>query len=1144
MVKPFDASQEKEKTMKERFYKLLEFQGRKIVASWYAMQLTHYGGHYSIERMLSLEEYTRSTPLSRVLLMSVSAPLLIFLLVLCQESVPLQDPADGWKANYGFWVRVACLGAVIGYAAASHLGLWLDVPRISTKQTLVFCLLKAIGFVAVGIAAAELWAFPVPFFILSLSMIWPVILVGFLRIVVGAHAFQQMRSRQVQLQRLNKLGTLQGFLSAAYPAYQVLFTKANHSNYELPVLLFLSIFKVVMKNIFTSAASHKEDLIPEQVIFTVDFFDAFYLATFMPKLSTTTLISVLVVHFVQTALELQELHHRTHSILARLRKTAGITNNDTNSDLLTALRSLCYYSELQIRANIRVHSSIPQRLSPEGRKLLEILRCHSLTNQSKITVQPTTNLVRVWSQPATSTTAPGSISTFEKLKRDLRRCSSIQPFPTMTVVPMRPTELTVKKTKQRDSLDDTSKILREALEVLFTSECLVLIEYVEIIIPALYAIYLVAMVHVPSAQYHSEMAGITSENVGSMVSRLFIFALLELATLVVLAVITKRNCGIDAVYQLGFVLETQMPFVLAKLMLWIVFTLTYRVEHFERLTNFFHALPALQLTRCGGKYSIERMIALQKFVRTTSLIRVIVVILAPPLITITVVLCQESIPLQNPAAGWRTNYGFWPRVGMVGMLLGLVLADVIGPWLDIPPLSPQQKIIYGACVGAASIAVGMAASEIWVFPIPFFIISVLIPMSPLLLVFLYPVVGHRKFRCILSRRDQLVRLNKLSWLLGVMCVGYPAFQMIFNKTTQSVYEVPVLLLLPVFRVVMKTLFARLASHKWDIVPEEIVCTVDFFDALYLVTCMPSLSTTSLAVILVVDLVQTALDLFELHQRTQIVLMRLRAANIEDGTNSHNLLSAVRWLCYNSEALQIKKIGGIQVRSCIPHHLSDDDQTILRKMERYSGTKFTQNSSHRIDTIHHTLTSVSIPGCVRSTIAVQPHIPIIKTAKQPKVEDLAGNYAKESCLRRICVVNNAEVLQEVLEVLWISECLVLVEYLEIIVPILYGTFILAMVHLPSAQYHSEMVGVTRENVKSTVSTMFIYALLEFLSFVFLAGIMKRNCSINVLYQLAFVLESRMQPVLSKLMLWMMFTLTYRVAHFGADFTFTFDWIKGN
>ncbi|EGZ17458.1 hypothetical protein PHYSODRAFT_300527 [Phytophthora sojae] len=119
----------------------------------------------------------------------------------------------------------------------------------------------------------------------------------------------------------------------------ILFKTANHTNYELPVLLLLSVFKVVMKAAFVSAAAHKEDIVPEEVVLTVDFFDAFYRATFMPNLSWTSLVVVLVVQFLQTVLELHDLHRRTQSILARLHKTTGVAINSTKRDLLSTLRN-------------------------------------------------------------------------------------------------------------------------------------------------------------------------------------------------------------------------------------------------------------------------------------------------------------------------------------------------------------------------------------------------------------------------------------------------------------------------------------------------------------------------------------------------------------------------------------------------------------------------------------------------------------------------------------------------------------------------------------------------------------------------------------------------------------------------------------
>eukprot|EP00644_Phytophthora_capsici_P019680 jgi/Phyca11/133811/e_gw1.771.1.1 len=112
----------------------LEAQLKRATKMWFGMQLSHYGGKYSIERMLALEEYTRQTTSTRVLLVCFGVPFLILLLVVWQESIPLQDPADGWQVNYGFWLRVDCRGAVVGFAGGRQLGTWLDVSDLSTRQ--------------------------------------------------------------------------------------------------------------------------------------------------------------------------------------------------------------------------------------------------------------------------------------------------------------------------------------------------------------------------------------------------------------------------------------------------------------------------------------------------------------------------------------------------------------------------------------------------------------------------------------------------------------------------------------------------------------------------------------------------------------------------------------------------------------------------------------------------------------------------------------------------------------------------------------------------------------------------------------------------------------------------------------------------
>ncbi|EEY56744.1 uncharacterized protein PITG_10236 [Phytophthora infestans T30-4] len=121
--------------------------------------------------MLAFEEYTRNTSVDRVLLVVIGAPLVIIALLLGQESIPLQDPAEGWKNNVGFWIRAGLLGAGVGYAAAIQIGFWLDAPPFSLKQITCYCAFMSVIYVVVGMVTAELWVFPIPFFMFTLTTI-------------------------------------------------------------------------------------------------------------------------------------------------------------------------------------------------------------------------------------------------------------------------------------------------------------------------------------------------------------------------------------------------------------------------------------------------------------------------------------------------------------------------------------------------------------------------------------------------------------------------------------------------------------------------------------------------------------------------------------------------------------------------------------------------------------------------------------------------------------------------------------------------------------------------------------------------------------------------------------------------------------
>jgi len=534
----------------------------KAIDVWYALQITHYGGKYSIERMLALEEYIRDTSFARVLVVIFGTPLPTLVLVLCQESIPLQDPTDGWSANYGFWIRMGILGFGEACATSIQLRYLLDGIALTFWQTVLTGIIVSVVHTGAAMLVAAYWVFPVPFVNFVLSSILFMVLVATFRVMLGRKRFQYVLSQQGGLRQCALFLSVQTLMVSIYPAYQFLFDTAAHTSYE---------FKLVLRNIFTFTVWQNEDTIPEQVIFTVDFFDAFYLAMCVQtSSSTTTIVVIMTVDFIQSVVDLFELHQRTRGIMTRVGNASGI------NDFLGAVRSRCHLTDApqQLKLEgIQVRSCIFHEVSAEGRTLLTSIAAIQKVDSLNSSMMLSRSLVH-------------AISRVTLTSRRLTALLSSKTIvvPTKRVVPGNTNSEHRGPNKEciedKKATSTSPSVLHDSLEALFTTECLVLTEYLETFVPVVYATFILVMAHLPSAQYHAEMEGVTIENVGSRVRNVFIYATLEMASFVALAVIIWRNCGMRALHHLAFVLETQQELVQSKLILWVLMILTYRVVHF------------------------------------------------------------------------------------------------------------------------------------------------------------------------------------------------------------------------------------------------------------------------------------------------------------------------------------------------------------------------------------------------------------------------------------------------------------------------------------------------------------------------------------------------------------------------------------
>ncbi|POM68891.1 Hypothetical protein PHPALM_14896 [Phytophthora palmivora] len=283
----------------------------RIVNAWYAIQLAHYGGRV----------YSKNIPVPRCINgfnstssnnRSCAMP----------RKYPTSEP-DGGMANKLWVLNQNCL-------TAKQVEVWLGIPGLSSRQMMVFCASTGLSFVAVTMVTVAIWVFPVPFFIYVNAFSLVVLIIGFLRVVMGRHFFREIFSRLHDLRQLDKVGMLVGFMTLPYKFRTSSLTVTSYSQ---------DYHKEHFCTHFITQRRH--DTRTSRV--DCRLFDALYIATFMATLSLTSVAGILGFDLLETMIELLELHHRTKSNLA---EAALLTTKiDVNINLLSAVRLLRYKSE-------------------------------------------------------------------------------------------------------------------------------------------------------------------------------------------------------------------------------------------------------------------------------------------------------------------------------------------------------------------------------------------------------------------------------------------------------------------------------------------------------------------------------------------------------------------------------------------------------------------------------------------------------------------------------------------------------------------------------------------------------------------------------------------------------------------------------
>ncbi|KAJ0403892.1 hypothetical protein ATCC90586_002608 [Pythium insidiosum] len=148
------------------------------------------------------------------------------------------------------------------------------------------------------------------------------------------------------------------------------------------------------------------------------------------------------------------------------------------------------------------------------------------------------------------------------------------------------------------------------------------------------------------------------------------------------------------------------------------------------------------------------------------------------------------------------------------------------------------------------------------------------------------------------------------------------------------------------------------------------------------------------------------------------------------------------------------------------------------------------------------------------------------------------WLSEESADRVAVVRRA------LELSYVAESILLVEYFEVAIPIANMLYLLVAAQLPSAVYNLKVRPFYNDDdaLRKATSSVLLYTLLQGISLVAMQLVMSYRYNLRALHQVAFALEYHMRSVQGKIIGWLVVILHLTLVHYGTDFSLQFNYAE--
>lgn len=447
-----------------------------------------------------------------------------------------------------------------------------------------------------------------------------------------------------------------------------------------------------------------------------------------------------------------------------------------------------------------------------------------------------------------------------------------------------------------------------------------------------------------------------------------------------------------------------------------------------------------------GQYSLTRLRAFYTYSQSSSLVRVVLVIVLTPIPCLIAVGIADSIPLQPPERGIGHTHGYWVRGIFTSFIYSYSAIDQIQNYVPRLHVSLRERIAASLPASFISNAVAYALSRVIGFPLPFALTLSSVPWSLSFFASVWLLRG--KF---LRQHPDVLR-DFLGYLLVLLCqlsmvVLYPAFYSVFANLS-SAGQTKFVLLLPVIKLFEKNLLSRFLRNRDDVKPEVVIFNVEIFNALFVSCCMQcSASLNTNLMIMGIDFLQACVSLRDLSQR------------LAEANKLGDKMLMPRDKLVKTTLLILEDFPSIvqhpSFHNILRVHDSAAGGVSPTQINSVSFSKWAAagREPHVQPQMPHGLRSV-VPEPTRDSSVLMKAIP----AQQDQLHQPSGSTQASSNLNSITLDADPKVtrgesrsksmaavltsrerllfVQKTLEVLYLTEFLLLIEFTEVVIPIVY------------------------------------------------------------------------------------------------------------